>query len=181
MTLGRLIAVVGPSGVGKDSIMRCLADRAHGLHLVRRVITRAADLGGEDYDPVSTPEFEKMISTGAFALHWQAHGLMYGIPKSVQATLTNGADCLVNLSRRILPDASEAFPNLLVLNVTARPETIETRLIARGRETDEEIKQRLSEAQKQLPNTLNVINVSNDGAIEETATHVLALLQSEKV
>ena len=50
---GRLIAVVGPSGVGKDSVMAGLHGAIPDLHLVRRVITRAPDLGGEDYDAVS--------------------------------------------------------------------------------------------------------------------------------
>ena len=50
---GRMIAVVGPSGVGKDTVTQALVDAAPQLSLVRRVITRAADAGGEDYDAAS--------------------------------------------------------------------------------------------------------------------------------
>ena len=79
MSEGRLIAVVGPSGVGKDSVLRGLQRALPGTHLVRRVITRAPDLGGEDYDAVSVEVFKERARRGDFALHWGAHGLFYGI------------------------------------------------------------------------------------------------------
>ena len=61
-----MIAVVGPSGVGKDTVTQALVDAAPQLSLVRRVITRAADAGGEDYDAVSVPMF---MGTGAVRHH----------------------------------------------------------------------------------------------------------------
>ena len=69
MTPGRLIAVVGPSGVGKDSVLQGIHEVMPNLHLVRRVITRAPALGGEAYDPVSVPEFLELAENGAFAIH----------------------------------------------------------------------------------------------------------------
>ena len=78
MTRGRLIAVVGPSGVGKDSVMRGIHDVMPCIHLVRRVITRAPGLGGEDYDAVSEPEFQDMARNGAFAVHWGRMGSTTG-------------------------------------------------------------------------------------------------------
>lgn len=70
MTQGRLIAVVGPSGVGKDSVMAGIKRAMPAMHLVRRVITRAPDLGGEDYEAVTVSVFEKLARKGAFAVHW---------------------------------------------------------------------------------------------------------------
>ena len=46
---GRFIAVVGPSGVGKDSVMQGMAARDPRIVLARRVITRPSDAGGEDF------------------------------------------------------------------------------------------------------------------------------------
>lgn len=69
MTQGRLIAVVGPSGVGKDSVMAGIHEAMPRLHLVRRVITRAPELGGEDYDAVSDEQFAALLRDGAFAVH----------------------------------------------------------------------------------------------------------------
>lgn len=181
MTPGRLIAVVGPSGVGKDSVMQGIADATPGLHMVRRVITRAPGLGGEDYEAVSADRFQEMAQNGAFAVHWGAHGLFYGIPQAVRARVSAGTDCLANFSRKALQAGADAFENFVVLNVTARPETVTARLAARGRETEAEIAKRLAEADKPLPPGLDVIHLPNDGPLDQTVAHALALLQPARV
>lgn len=177
MTTGRLIAVVGPSGVGKDSIMRGLCDVVPDMHLVRRVITRAPDLGGEDYDAVTEAEFEEMVANGAFALFWNAHGLRYGIPRTVMFHLNRGTDCLANVSRKSLQTAAVAFPNLVVLKVTAQPDTLANRLQARGRESGIEVTRRLAEADKPLPQGLRILNLSNDGPLDQAVACAAALLK----
>lgn len=178
---GRLIAVVGPSGVGKDSVMAGLQSVLPDLHLVRRVITRAPALGGEAYDAVSVPQFEALVQDGAFAVHWRAHGLHYGIPITVTYQLGKGTDCIVNFSRKALVQASEMFPRFVVLNITARPETLAQRLVARGRETQEEISKRLAQADKPLPEGVQVIHLANDSPLSQTVARGAALLQPASV
>ncbi|MEL6681594.1 MAG: phosphonate metabolism protein/1,5-bisphosphokinase (PRPP-forming) PhnN [Pseudomonadota bacterium] len=181
MTPGRLIAVVGPSGVGKDSVMRGVHDFMPRMHLVRRVITRAPDLGGEDYDAVSVPEFQDLVANGAFAMHWGAHGLQYGIPRNVMYQLNKGTDCLANFSRKVLAEAACVFPNFTVLNITAMPDTLAARLAARARESKAQIAKRLAEAPKPLPHGLEVITLSNDGPLDQTVARAIALLQPASV
>ena len=181
MTSGRLIAVVGPSGVGKDSVMQGVAAVVPSLHLVRRVITRPPDLGGEDYDAVVETQFQDMAENNAFAIHWRAHGLFYGIPQTARYQLNKGMDCLANFSRKALQAGADAFPNFLVLNITAKPETLATRLTARGRENDAEIAKRLAEAVKPLPEGLDVITLSNDGPLDQTIARAVALIQPVSV
>lgn len=176
MTPGRLIAVVGPSGVGKDSVMQGIADVMPNMHLVRRVITRAPDLGGEDYDAVSVSQFQDMAENGAFAVYWGAHGLFYGIPQTVRYQVTKGTDCLVNFSRKALQAGADAFPSFKVLNITAPPDTLARRLAARGRESEAEIINRLAEAHKPLPEGLDVVTLSNDGPLDQTIARAVALL-----
>ncbi|MEQ6203985.1 phosphonate metabolism protein/1,5-bisphosphokinase (PRPP-forming) PhnN [Sulfitobacter sp. HNIBRBA2951] len=178
---GRLIAVVGPSGVGKDSVMAGLKGALPDLHLVRRVITRAPDLGGEIYDAVSVAQFEAMVQDEAFAAHWGAHGLHYGIPMSVRHQLAKGTDCLVNFSRTALAQASVVFPRLVVLNITAQPKTLAQRLAARGRESVDEITKRLGQADKPLPKGLDVLHLANDGPLSQTVARAAALLQPLRV
>lgn len=178
---GRLIAVVGPSGVGKDSVMMGLAQAVPHMELIRRVITRAPGLGGEDYDAATETQFTSLVDDGAFILHWQAHGLRYGIPVSVKDQLASGTDCLVNFSRSALAEAAAIFPRFLILNVTACPETLASRLSARARETEEEISKRLSQADKPLPTGIDVIQLSNDGPLAETVARATDLLQPVRV
>ncbi|MEL6551409.1 MAG: phosphonate metabolism protein/1,5-bisphosphokinase (PRPP-forming) PhnN [Pseudomonadota bacterium] len=173
---GRVIAVVGPSGVGKDTVMQGLHAALPKSHLVRRVITRTAGAVGEDFDAVTQREFDALVQNDAFSVHWRAHGLSYGIPKTIKAELDQGKDCLVNFSRGALTEAAREFPDLVVLNVTAAPETIATRLTARDRETADEIAQRIAVSQKDLPPGLDVRYLSNDGPISETIARAIALL-----
>jgi len=177
MTQGRLIAVVGASGVGKDSVMAGIHQAMPQMHLVRRTITRAPGLGGEEYDAVSAPQFDAMVNEGVFALHWGAHGLFYGVPVAVKAHLDEGKDCLANLSRDKLLEAAEIFPRLVILNITASPETLAKRLAARGRETQAEIAKRIAQAGKKLPDGLTIITLSNDGPLPQTIASAVSQLQ----
>ena len=174
---GQLIAVVGPSGVGKDSVMDGIIAASPAMKRVKRTITRPADLGGEDYDPVTPMVFAAMVADGAFCLHWPAHGLSYGLPQQVLDDVQAGATCLANLSRSALTDANDIFPQLKVLNITATPETLAKRLAGRGRESVGDIAKRLAQASKPLPPGLNVVSISNDGALNETVAAALSALQ----
>ncbi|TNF62780.1 MAG: phosphonate metabolism protein/1,5-bisphosphokinase (PRPP-forming) PhnN, partial [Rhodobacteraceae bacterium] len=125
---GRLIAVVGPSGVGKDSVMSGIAAACPAIGVVRRTITRPADLGGEAFDAVSDETFETMRAAGAFCLSWSAHGLSYGLPIALAARVAAGGEVLANLSRGVLAEAAAAFPGLIVLELTASPDILARRL-----------------------------------------------------
>ena len=161
--------------------MQGVAALLPSMHLVRRVITRAADLGGEEYDAVPEAQFHEMAETGAFAVSWGAHGLFYGIPNTVRDELARGTDCLANFSRTALDAGARAFPNFLVLNITAQPETLAARLAARGREAEAEIAQRLAQADKPLPDGLTVLSVSNDGPLDQTIAQAASLLEPANV
>lgn len=178
---GRLIAVVGASGVGKDSLIAGLATAQPDLHIVRRVITRPSDLGGEPFEGVTEAEFQSRAQADAFCLSWQAHGLSYGIPQSTQEIVLSGRDAVVNLSRGILNEAATLFPNLIVLKITASPKTLAERLIARGRESREGIERRLSRPEPEMPAKLNIIDLANDGALQETVQNALSALYPERV
>ena len=179
---GRLIGVVGPSGVGKDTVMRAMARACPRLGLVRRVISRPGDAGGEAFDGVSAAEFRRRQAGGDFVLSWQAHGLHYAIPASLINELNEGRDLLVNLSRSILADAQDRFPGFVALVLTAPPELLAARLTARNRESAEGIADRLKQAEKPLPKGLKtVFTLANDGPLEDTVQRALALLYAEKV
>lgn len=180
MNPGRFIAVVGPSGVGKDSVMEALIAAHPDFHRVRRVITRAPDAGGEDFDGVSREIFEQRRAAGSFALWWEAHGMLYGIPASVRRTLDLGVDALANLSRAQLQEAARVFPAFHVLHITASPEILAERLAARGRETPEAIRARLAR-QVPLPRDLPVTEIDNGGRLSDSVEAALAALYPERV
>lgn len=177
---GRFIAVVGPSGVGKDSVMEALANQAPDLVLARRVITRPASAGGEVFEGVTEPEFHAREAAGAFALSWSAHGLRYAIPASVDASLQNGQDILANLSRSVLAEAQARFARFEVIRLTASPDILAARLASRGRETSDQIATRLDRQPAALPDGMQAHEIDNSGTLAETVQAVLSLLYPQK-
>lgn len=173
---GRIFAVVGPSGAGKDTLMAAAHIARPDIALVRRVITRPESAGGEDFEGVTEAEFALRLAAGQFALHWRAHGLNYAIPESELAPMPR-APLLFNGSRAALPAAAARFPDLVVIRVTAPSAVLIERLLARGRETREDIEARVQRASYELPDGLKVIDVKNDGPLAEGVARFLAALQ----
>ena len=173
---GRFIAIVGPSGVGKDSVMEALSTAEPKLHLVRRVITRPGDAGGEAFDAVPEAEFLQQKARGDFALSWQAHGLRYGIPATTLKDIAEGRDMLANLSRSVLPAAKAVFPRFQVIVLTASRDALAMRLAARNRETPKDIAGRLDRADFAMPPDIPAFEVDNSGPLGQTARAILSHL-----
>ncbi|WBU64385.1 phosphonate metabolism protein/1,5-bisphosphokinase (PRPP-forming) PhnN [Paracoccus aerodenitrificans] len=166
------IAVVGPSGAGKDTLMRKAAEALPDIELVRRVITRPAGDGSEDFEAVAETEFAARQEQEAFILDWQAHGLRYGIPRPARQ-----GTHLVNLSRRILRQAAMALPGLSVIHVTATADVLATRLAERGRETAKEIAARIAREAEFDPAGLQVVTVDNSGELDDAASAFIAAVK----
>jgi ribose 1,5-bisphosphokinase len=177
---GRVFAVVGPSGAGKDTLIAAVRDGRVAVHVVRRVITRPEEAGGEPYEGVTEAEFAARRDAGAFLLHWEAHGLHYGIPIEAERALEEGRDIIFNGSRAMLAEAWAAFPNLTVILVTAPIQVLAERLAARGRETPQEIAARLARARYEVPPGIPVRVVENGGSLEDAVAAFLAALQPDR-
>jgi ribose 1,5-bisphosphokinase len=170
----QVFAIVGPSGAGKDTLIAGAVMARPDLHLVRRVITRPTEAGGEDFDGVTTAEFALRQAQGDFALTWQAHGLSYGIPKD---QVSGPGPVLFNGSRVALPQAAKVFPSLRVILITAPDIVLAARLAARGRESAEDIRARLTRAAFEMPRGITFQTVINDATPEIGIARLLSALQ----
>ncbi len=132
---GCFVAVVGPSGAGKDTLIAAARDRFADdprFVFVRRVVTRR-DGGNEDHDFVEPALFPAAVKAGAFALSWGAHGLFYGIPETVRRDVAAGRVVVANLSRGAVETARGLFPRVAVAVVTAPEAVLAARLAGRAR------------------------------------------------
>lgn len=175
---GTLILVVGPSGAGKDSLIAwCKAHFAGDPTVVfpRRAITRDPD-ESEDHDPISEAAFGEAAAAGAFALHWRAHGLGYGIPGSIAADLAAGRSVVVNVSRAILDEARLRFPPVAIVSVTVPPDILAARLRRRRREAAEDVAGRLARAGAYRVSGPDVVAIDNSGTIPAAGARLAAII-----
>ncbi|MCQ1851804.1 phosphonate metabolism protein/1,5-bisphosphokinase (PRPP-forming) PhnN [Neorhizobium galegae] len=167
---GCMVAVVGPSGAGKDTLMAYAARFFEGrddIVFVRRIITRDAAAGGEDHDGVSEAEFAALEKTDRFAVSWGAHGLRYGIPVETKQAVAKGRLVVANGSRSALARFKDVYPSLVVINITASLDVLAARLEARGRETREEILRRLERSSLAVTGDYQVMTIDNSGSLED--------------
>jgi ribose 1,5-bisphosphokinase len=145
---GKLIYLMGASGSGKDTLLRCV--RARLLHseatirFATRYITRPQELGAEKHIAVTKPEFERLLRSGCFAMHWTSHGLDYGIGTEIDRWLEGGLKVVVNGSREYLSEAARTYAGIIPLLLSVSERLLRERLVRRGRESPEEIERRLA-------------------------------------
>lgn len=144
---GVFVAVVGPSGAGKDTLLFYARERFAGdssVFFVKRAITRPCDGSSEDHRSLGVDAFEQALSRGAFALAWEAHGLKYGVPIEVDTVVAQGHVAVANLSRSVVPALSQRYGKAVIVEISAAPAILAARLASRGRETPEEMALRLA-------------------------------------
>lgn len=180
-TKGRMIVVVGPSGAGKDSLIAYAKQHFaenNKVHFVQRIITRPANAGGEDHLAATPSEFDDLKADGRFAVDWEAHGLSYGIPQEACAWIADAGVVIANGSRSVLPCFQRVFSNLVVVNVTARPEVLADRLESRGRENRDEILRRLERSSLEIIGDYHVITIDNSGALPDAGIRFIETIDS---
>jgi ribose 1,5-bisphosphokinase len=141
---GVLILVVGPSGAGKDTLIRAAKQHFAGCDRVvfpRRIASRPPD-GDEDNIFIESQAHDRLDGDGAFALRWSAHGLSYAIPRGIEVDLAHGACVVCNVSRTVVAQARERYATHVVA-VTAAPQILAERLALRRRASDGDLASRV--------------------------------------
>lgn len=174
---GALVLVVGPSGAGKDSLIRearaALCGDAAFL-FPRRLITRPSD-ATEECVSLTWEEFAQGRDKGAFAVKWEAHGHGYALDLGVIEAAAHGAVVVANVSRQIVARAQSVAPRTYVVLVTAGADALAERLRARGREPDIESRLvRAAYAMRQPPD----LAIVNDGPLQRSAETFGAFLRA---
>lgn len=167
---GTLVVVVGPSGSGKDTLIngvRAALGTRTCVGFVQRTISRPADEEGENHRPVTPEAFAQLQQAGAFSVTWTAHGLQYGLPADLPESLADGKCMIVNGSRHALPAICAVFASVHIVLVTVDAKELERRLVQRGRETRQQIRQRMARAPVDLPQGIPATRIDNSGPPEK--------------
>ncbi len=170
--------MVGPSGAGKDSLIRAAAKTLAGNHsyvIARRAITRPADRAREDHEPVSAEEFRGRVERDEFMLSWTVYDTQYGIPRSYEEDLTDGRHVIVNASRTVVGRAVTDFAPARVIQITAPRAVLEARL--RARADPATAAARLARAVV-LPEGIPVTHLLNVGELSTGAARLVRILST---
>jgi ribose 1,5-bisphosphokinase len=151
------------------------------VEVARRVITRSAEAKGEDAYGVSEAQFQAMREAGAFALDWQANGWCYGIPIQIDSWLDAGKSVLINGSRGHLAAARRRYPDLLAVGLAVSPGVLRERLLARGRESLQDIEQRLARNTSLQAYDADVHVLDNSATLAQALRALLCLLGEQGV
>jgi ribose 1,5-bisphosphokinase len=179
-----LYYVIGPSGVGKDSLINYAREKM-GLNaavaFAHRYITRPADAGGENHVSLSQDEFICRAQKGCFSMQWYSHSNWYGIGIEINLWLEMGLKVVVNGSRAYLDNALQKYPRLIPVVISASPSILRQRLRARGRESMEQIEKRVMQAvalERKIDHP-RMVKITNEGALEEAGNCLIELIQGE--
>lgn len=181
-----LIVISGPSGVGKDSLLRELKARELPFHFVVTVNTRAArpdEKEGVDYIFISRAKFEEMKSQGELLEAAKVYNDYKGVPREqVKEAMASGKDVLMRLdvqgAATIRKATSEAL--LIFLTTTSKEELVE-RLRARNTENKADLEMRIATARKEFSRVeeFDYVVVNKEDRLQEAVDQVVDIINAE--
>ncbi len=151
---GLLIVLCGPSGVGKSTISRQLAERLHVSYTVSAT-TRPKKPGDEDkktYDHITVDDFFKRLDQDSFLEYAQVYGDYYGTPKHPALDhLAAGQDVLLEIDVQGALQVRYQYPDALLVFILPPDEpTLMQRLTGRGRDSAEDMTKRFRAAKREI-------------------------------
>lgn len=182
-----VVVVSGPSGVGKDAVVRRLLEQRPELSMVVTATDRAPRPGetdGVDYHFTTTKRFEAMIAHGELIEHAVVYGQHKGIPKSsVRDKLSSNDDVVLRLDVQGAATVRAMMPDAVLVFLCAESEAaLARRLFKRGTETDAQFARRVETARDETKRVdeFDYVVVNGDGGLEQAAARLGAIIDAEK-
>jgi guanylate kinase len=170
--VAKVFVITGPSGVGKGTLIRGLRERIPELELSVSATTRpprAGERPGIDYHFVSDAEFDRMVSDGAFVEHATYSGNRYGTLRSeLERRLERGVPVVLEIEVQGARQVKERMPDAeTVFIAPPSEEALRARLIERGTDAIDEVRQRMQTAGQELSSSAEFGQVVINDRLEE--------------
>lgn len=182
---GILFVMSGPSGTGKGTVCEALLEREKELHLSVSATTRERRKGeveGKTYYYVSKEEFEKMIKNEDMLEYAVYNGNYYGTPKSsVSELLDAGKNVLLEIEPQGALQVKKMFPEaVMIFLIPPSMAELKQRLITRGRESADEIRNRLNAAKWELEQAYKYTTLIVNDNLEQCVLDVSKYIQLKR-
>ncbi len=181
-----LIIISGPSGVGKDSVVQRMKERAFPFHFVVTATDRPRrpeEVHGVDYFFYSKDEFERMIEQGEFLEHAWVYGQHKGIPKAhVWEALSTGQDVVMRLDVQGAETVKALIPAAIsVFLICESEEELILRLRERRTESEEALQKRLKTARDEMAciPEFDYVIVNRRSSLDDAVDDVAAITRAE--
>lgn len=181
-----LVVISGPSGVGKDSVVKALKERNYPMHFVVTATSRPprpGEVNGVDYFFMSKQEFEQMIASDELIEHSLVYNDYKGIPKrQIREALASGKDTILRVDvqgaikvRKLCPEA------VMIFILPHDADEWYRRLANRNTETPENLQRRLSAARDEM-NQLDVFDylvINAENCLDQAVESIIQILSAE--
>lgn len=181
-----VIVLSGPSGVGKDSVLKAMQSRGMAFHFVVTSTDRKPrkeEVNGVDYNFISTKQFEQMIRNDEFVEHARVYGDYKGVPKAqIQGALASGKDVVLRLDVQGAARVRELFPDSIqIFLVPENEEKWRQRFISRKSETEEMLQQRMLIAHEELKRVgeFDYVVINCTDCLDTTVNQIAAIIEAE--
>ncbi|KAH9298813.1 hypothetical protein KI387_030495 [Taxus chinensis] len=183
-----VIVISGPSGVGKDAVIKRLQEVRKGIHFVVTATTRAmrpGEVDGKDYYFVSKDEFLSMIEKNELLEYALVYGDYKGIPKQqIRDFMSKGYDIVLRVDVQGAATLRSILGNgaLYVFLVAESEVSLVKRLMDRKTETKEKLVVRISTSRDEVRRMaeFDYAVVNAEGQLEKTVNLILSIIDAEK-
>ena len=182
---GNLIVISGPSGAGKGTIVKALLDQYASIHYSVSATTRPpreGEVNGVNYWFVSREEFLHMREHDEL-LEWaEVYGNFYGTPRRrVMEAINRGHDIILEIDPQGAMKVKSGFPSaVFVYIMPPSPRELSRRIIGRGTETQDAIRQRLHSVVTELDYIHEYDYLVINDELTEATADVAAIIRAEK-
>jgi guanylate kinase len=186
---GLVFVLSGPSGVGKSTLIEQLKRDEFPITYCVTATTRPRRAGeehGTHYYFLTDAEYDALLSTDQFLEHAVVHNLFrYGIPlHSVRDGLRHGRDLIMAPDVQGASTVRWKLPN--AITIFLRPPSLDElrpRLEARGTETDEERRIRLTTAEREMQRAseYDYVIVNHSDRLDQAIDDLKAIVQAERL
>jgi guanylate kinase len=151
---GLLIVLCGPSGVGKSTISRLLAQHSDVKYTVSATTRpkKEKDDDGKVYEHISQDQFFRRLDNDEFLEYAHVYGHYYGTPKHPALDeLESGKDVLLEIDVQGALQVRYQYPDALMLFILPPNErTLLQRLTDRGRDDPDDLNKRFRAAKREI-------------------------------